>query len=148
MSGEQAHDAVVSHSRLPNLIAKLSRKPSQEALKLRIFCPQFFDTAVRHRDNRRHLTINIAANIDALSAIPQIAQVATYDGPVPLTVAQAMENGSLLSKGGIGFNDTAVPVPVAIVDTASLIAGALSLATPAGARLGYKLTLTATPASA
>jgi hypothetical protein len=29
----------------------------------------------------------------------------------------------------------------------ALIAGALSLATPAGARLGYKLTLTATPAS-
>ena len=67
----------------------------------------------------------IAANIDALSANGHIAEVATYDGPVPLTVAQAMENRSLLGNGGIGFNGAAVPVPVAIVDTAANVAAAL-----------------------
>ncbi len=71
---------------------------------------------------------NIAANIDALSAVSQIAQIAPYDGNVTLTVAQAMENRSLLSKGSYSSATnipTLLPVPVAIIDTAANVAAAL-----------------------
>ena len=67
----------------------------------------------------------IAANIDALSANGHIAEMATYDGPVPLTVAETIENRAVLSSGGIGINGAPVPVPVAIIDTAANVAAAL-----------------------
>jgi hypothetical protein len=68
---------------------------------------------------------NIAANIDALSANDHIVQVASHD-PIPLTVAKAMENDSLLRNGSISFNNSGVlPVPVAIVDTATNVAAVL-----------------------
>ena len=68
---------------------------------------------------------NIAANIGALSANAHIADVVPDEGAVPLTVAQALQNLSLLSKGSYSTNDILLPVPVAIVDTAANVAAAL-----------------------